>query len=142
MRYTANIFIVPNPTFEVGESCSPSWQERIKEEWATMFGVELTSQTKVVEIWTISDSPETEDRNEYSDNWAAGKPPKKIPFNGNWPRFFPIEILPKKEGESITIKSGEDEFILTANQTNYRYAWKTFEDMLEHVNGGYKKVLQ
>ena len=132
MRYTANVFIVPNYAFKVDECLSPSWRERIKAEWEN-FGVKIGDSTKMVEIWTISDSPKSEDRNEYSDNWSSHKPPKKIEFEGNWPHYFPLDLLPLGEGETFTIKNNKDEFVLKANQLDYRYNWKDFGEMLMHV---------
>lgn len=115
----ANIFIVPNMPYVFGsdELSDSMIAPKIKH-----FGYSLKTGDVLYQIWTVSPERPEDKPEEWSENWADHDMPKNLKDDFRWPGFFPEALLPKEEGESVTISTENHQYELTANQTEYRYA--------------------
>lgn len=129
----ANVFVVPNKVLPFGGEST--YFDQMIEDRMKNFDYAPVKGEKIVQVWTVSPERPEEDRESWSENWSDHGMPMSIPNKFRWPSFFPASLLPKTEGETVTLTDIHGEvYTLTAKQLEYRYRnHGTFEQALEKV---------
>ena len=127
----AEVFIIPNSAQVFGHN--EFWDENIKKKMSA-FGYIPKVGEAFVQIWTVSPDRPEDRPEEWSENWADHDMPKCLSERFRWPGFFPVSLLPKKEGESVIISTKNHQYELTANQLKYRYCkFGSFDEVMSEL---------
>lgn len=127
----AEVFIVPNSAQVFGHN--EYWDNKTTQSMAH-FGYTPKVGDVFLQIWTVSPDRPEDKPEEWSENWTDHDMPRCLADSFRWPGFFPVSLLPKKEGESVIISTKNHQYELTANQLKYRYQrFGAFDEVMSEL---------